>query len=89
MSSFPLLILIISLFRRVDLIAVATVSSLVGFGLIVIGAPMIFRESIGDFDESLRYASYNLIFSVCVVLTGIVSGFQAHRLNKYARRRET
>lgn len=89
LSSFPLLILIISLFRRVDLIAVATVSSLVGFGLIVIGAPMIFHESIGDFDQSLRYASYNLIFSVCVVLTGIVSGFQAHRLNRYARRRKT
>ncbi|MCP4481119.1 MAG: serine/threonine protein kinase [Planctomycetaceae bacterium] len=85
LSSFPLLILIISLFRRVDLISVATVSSLVGFGLVVIFESLIFQDSSHKFDESLGYASYNLIFSVCVVLTGIVSGFQAHRLNKYAR----
>jgi hypothetical protein len=38
LSSFPLLILVISLFRRVDLIAVAIVSSIFGFGMVLIYA---------------------------------------------------
>ena len=87
MSAFPLLILVISLFRRVVLISVATVSSLVGLGLIVVYG---FLEGTVDgewIDQSLSHASYNLIFSVCVLLTGIVSCLQVHRLNKHARTR--
>ena len=87
LSAFPLLILVISLFRRVVLISVATVSSLVGLGLIVFYG---FLEGTVDgewIDQSLSHASYNLIFSVCVLLTGIVSCLQVHRLNKHARTR--
>ncbi len=82
MSAFPLLILVISLFRRVDLIFVATISSLVGFGLVVmLAASFGFAEPP---DDSLNSNAYNLTFSVCVLLTGIISSLQAQRFNEHA-----
>lgn len=85
MSAFPLLILVISLFRRIDLISVATISSLVGFGMVVMLGTS--SEPHGLYDLSLKSSSYNLTFSVCLLLTGIVSSLQVLRLNKYARAR--
>ncbi len=83
MSAFPLLILVISLFRRVDLIFVATISSLVGFGLVVMLATSFGR--VEPADDSLSSNAYNLTFSVCLLLTGIISSLQSQRLNEHAR----
>ena len=82
MSSFPLLILVISLFRRVDLIAVATVSSIFGFGMV-----LIYALTIDDLNprNSLVTSSYNIVFTVVLLLTGIISSLQAQILNRLTR----
>jgi serine/threonine protein kinase len=82
LSSFPLLILVISLFRRVDLIAVATVSSIFGFGMV-----LIYALTIDDLNprNSLVTSSYNIVFTVVLLLTGIISSLQAQILNRLTR----
>jgi hypothetical protein len=80
LSSFPLLILVISLFRRVDLIAVATVSSIFGFGTV-----LIYSSLIEDLEKSLSALPYNIVFTAVLLLTGIISSLQAQRLNRLTR----
>ncbi len=74
LSLYLALIVITSFFRRVDLVAITTASSLIGY--------MILAARFVSEDPSFSWPSYNVVFGLVLVVTGTLLGFQTLRMNR-------
>ena len=77
-SLYLLMIVTTGFFRRVDLVAITTITSLAG----LLGLLFLFPET----EPRVTPHSYNVIFAACMVVTGILLGYQVLRLKRLSQK---
>ncbi len=75
MSLYLLLMVTTAFFRRVELVAIATLSSLVGFIALLVAAP-----------DPAFPPSYKVLFAATLVVAGVLLGFQVRRVNRLSQK---
>ena len=78
LASYLLLVVMTGFFRSVKLVAITTLSSLVGFVALIVYSTKLSADS----DPSFSTPSYQVVFCLTLVVTGILLGFQVNRLNR-------
>ena len=77
LSLYLLLIITTGFFRRVELVAITTITSLVGYLVIVVFFPETVPQEIPP--------SYQVIFGASLIVAGILLGYQTLRLKRLSQ----